>query len=404
MTNGTGRLVAPAVPYLASEDAVRSLLSQRVTVIASNDTGAWLATLAPSTTPGVSEEIERLSALQRLPVTDLALTLEASRLRRVDSSVRVRTSYRLGSAPVAEHRDDIDVLATPDGWRLGGSRPVVPVSDGGTVPAWYLSGVAAQQDAGGDVVLTWPGTRTAGHDLADLTAVGVEASRRAVSGARTEGGIVVAAPDTASVYRALVPGTGEAAADFAAVTADVPGPGRGDIVVVNPDVWPDLDVREQQVVLTHELVHVAVGAAMGGGQPLWLAEGHADHVALGPVLLSGATRRQLAAGVLDDVDAGPPDIPDAADFASDAATAYPTSWLVVDYLARTYGAQAVLDLLALLAGAGQDAAATGAEDRTMRQVLGVGRAQLIQQWQADLAVLGLAPGAGPPGTAGGAPR
>ena len=50
-------------------------------------------------------------------------------------------------------------------------------------------------------------------------------------------------------------------------------------VFVNPEVTAGLRRAGAQVVMSHELVHVATDAARGGTEP-WLVEGFADYVAL----------------------------------------------------------------------------------------------------------------------------
>ncbi len=365
---------------------VQTMVEMRVAAIAANDVDAWLATTAGDGGASLrAREAQRFASLQDLPVTDVGMTLLSVTGPPEAAVAQVKTSYRLAGAPPAEHTDAVDIVSTPDGWRLGESEPVVAVADGGTLPPWYLAGVRAQSLADVGTVLSWPDSGQSAEQVARLATDGARAAFGAVG--RAPQGVLIAVPDTIDTYQALVPGTGEAGSGFAAVTADVAGPGAGgDLVVVNPEVWPELDGRERQVVLTHELVHVAVGTAVGGGQPLWLAEGYADHVALAPVLESGVTRQQLAGGLLADIAAGvgPADLPVAEDFSTGGERAYTVAWLAVDYAVRTHGEQAVLDLQDRLSGVGQSAG-PGVEDAALRRELGVTRDQLVAGWLADLA-------------------
>ncbi len=67
-----------------------------------------------------------------------------------------------------------------------------------------------------------------------------------------------------------------------AATTDGPvgadGRATGDRVVLDPDARRRLTPAGRDVVLTHELTHVAVRATVPGAAPTWLAEGYADHV------------------------------------------------------------------------------------------------------------------------------
>ena len=76
-------------------------------------------------------------------------------------------------------------------------------------------------------------------------------------------------------------------AGIAAVTTTVDGSGSPDApvhVFVNPDVTRRLRGAGAQVVMSHELVHVATDAATSAVD-LWLLEGFADYVALRDVPL-----------------------------------------------------------------------------------------------------------------------
>ena len=79
-------------------------------------------------------------------------------------------------------------------------------------------------------------------------------------------------------------------------------------VFVNPDVYDDLEPVGGQVVISHEATHVATGAPLTTGVPLWLLEGFADYVALRDVDLPITTTagQIIAAGPRA---TAPPDAP-----------------------------------------------------------------------------------------------
>ena len=77
------------------------------------------------------------------------------------------------------------------------------------------------------------------------------------------------------------PGTADVAATTEGPT-DAAGLATGDRVVLDPTADARLTAAGRDVVLTHELAHVAVQASVPGRAAGWLAEGYADHVGLRP--------------------------------------------------------------------------------------------------------------------------
>ena len=103
--------------------------------------------------------------------------------------------------------------------------------------------------------------------------------------------VVVEVPASAAALNrslGVPPGTYDS---IAAVTATADGSSRRDApvhVYVNPEVTAGLRRAGAQVVMSHELVHVATDAATSPVEP-WLLEGFADYVALRDVELPDAT-------------------------------------------------------------------------------------------------------------------
>jgi hypothetical protein len=128
----------------------------------------------------------------------------------------------------------------------------------------------------------------------------------------------------------LLPGTGDLT-DTAALATDT--------VFVNPEAYASLTPAGRQVVLTHEVTHVATRPV--SGVPTWLAEGFAEQVANSDGLIPlPAASQELAA----EISAGrlPAFLPDDAEFgAGDVAVHYEQAWRAVDLVARTYGQHAL---------------------------------------------------------------
>lgn len=158
---------------------------------------------------------------------------------------------------------------------------------------------------------------------------------------RWRDGVVVEVPRSVeALHQALDgdPGTYDA---IAAVTTTVDGSLAPDApvhVFVNPRVFAGLRPNGAQVVMSHEVVHVATDAATSA-MPLWLLEGFADYVALREVPLPITTtagqiirqvRQQGAPGHLP----GPDEFDTAA---THLGASYEAAWLACRLLAQIGG-------------------------------------------------------------------
>jgi len=157
-----------------------------------------------------------------------------------------------------------------------------------------------------------------------------------------------------------------------------------DRVYLDVPAWLALPAAGRQVLLTHEVTHLATGAATSD-LPLWLEEGFADTVGLSG---SGLRLRTVAAALLDPVRAGvppPSTLPSDAAFAAGgttAAQAYAGAWLACRLVVSRVG---IHDLVAVyraaLAGSGSPPARV---DAALRAVTGAGTAVWTLRWQAAL--------------------
>lgn len=156
-----------------------------------------------------------------------------------------------------------------------------------------------------------------------------------------QGRMVVEAPYAfEQLNRALAASPTDYAA-IAGVTASVDGTLRRDSaahIYLNPNVFTGLGELGQQVVMTHEAVHLATGHPFHD-IPTWLAEGFSDQIALqaNPVDL-GKAAGQAFAKVNQQ---GPPQrLPTNADLnstADDLGATYELAWLAVRYIAQRWG-------------------------------------------------------------------
>jgi hypothetical protein len=169
---------------------------------------------------------------------------------------------------------------------------------------------------------------------------------------------------------------------IAAVSASADGnltPDSEVHVFVNPTVYDGLDPVGGQVVMSHEATHVATGAPLSSGVPLWLLEGFADYVALRDVDLPiSTTAGQIIAQVRRD---GPPDqLPGQTEFdatATHLGAAYESAWVACLVLADAGGQDALVRLYDQL-GHGRDLAGQ------LRSLFGLTEAELTARWQQRL--------------------
>jgi hypothetical protein len=152
-------------------------------------------------------------------------------------------------------------------------------------------------------------------------------------------------------------------------------------VVVNPETLGDPDDRRAQVVMTHEVAHVALGAlAADPGVPTWLHEGVADYVALHRATLPLST---TAGELLDRVrtDGVPDALPSGRDFRpgrpGSLEATYQASWLACDTLAELAGEDALLAVYRDVAGGAPVAEA-------LPRRTGLSLEVLTERWQERL--------------------
>jgi hypothetical protein len=197
--------------------------------------------------------------------------------------------------------------------------------------------------------------------------------------------VVVAVAGTADMAR--LSGRAEAATDGLVAVTTL------DRVYLDVPSWLALPPAGRQVLLTHEVTHLATGSA-GTDLPLWLEEGFADEVALAG---SGLTVRAVAAALLDPLRSGravPAGLPTDSAFGAGgdvAAQAYAGAWLACRLVATDAGRQAlVATYRAAVAGSGT---ADQRVDRALRDVTGAGTATWTQRWRT--ALVGLVARGGP---------
>ncbi len=184
---------------------------------------------------------------------------------------------------------------------------------------------------------------------------------------------------------------GEAAIAVTPVPAetgpDGPGVGR---VILRREVYERLSAQGRQVVLRHELTHLASAAVTGSGTLLWLVEGLAETVGHAGVPL--ATTR-AAAELAADVRSGwlPDALPSDAQFSAADGTilrSYQEAWLACRLIADRLGLGGLISFYRQVGSGRGDPQSR--LDGAFRAFLGTTEAGFVAQWRSYLRA-GLSP-------------
>lgn len=355
----------PATPTLDDGLAVAAIGELAAALATGDTTGDPAVDDAVAGARSLGVRVENLRFLDEDPA--LTATLPRGRFAGVaDLSWRVdgfdRRPARAEVTVLLEQRDG-DVRVVGFG---GGDRPD---------PLWLAGRLAVRRTTGMVV---------AGEDATTVDRVArlTRQARARVADALGEPvALVVEVPATAAALdRTLGADEGHYAA-IAAVTTYVGkdrGPGTPVHVFVNPEVLGGLSQQGAQLVMTHEVAHLATDA-VHARSPLWLLEGYADHVALrGTSLPLTRTAAQIGARVRKD---GVPDaLPAATEFGTHAAhlgAVYEGAWRAVEVLVDARGEAALHELY-------RRTAAGEPVDTALRALYGFGEEELTRRWQDDL--------------------
>jgi hypothetical protein len=177
------------------------------------------------------------------------------------------------------------------------------------------------------------------------------------------------------------------AAVAAAAVSDGQDPRSGIVfgqrLVVNRAALGRLSAVGRQIVVRHEITHIASAQATTEATPRWLAEGFAEYVGnLGSGQRVGTAASELRASVRRGL--LPASLPDEASFDADssAAPAYEESWLACRLIAARVGQQGLVRFYRAVGASGLGTEASIAV--ALRSILHETTAQFVAQWRADL--------------------
>ncbi len=322
---------------------------------------------------------------------------------RRDLGVESVTLRYLSGGDVADRADGSTLAPGAVSWRAGAASPVAGTAVRSSRVGLRLDpqrdgtfAVRSATNVGQDRLPLWlAGDVRVGEGPDDVRVVSVDggvpdldalaAATRADRAVRAtvadaDGRLTVVAPRSRATTAALVGETQDEVAAIAGVTTTVDGTtGTARVIVLNPDLFADMDARARQVVITHEAAHLLTGA-VGTSMVTWVAEGFADYVALrrddAPLAVSAG---QALAQVRAD---GPPrTLPDADTFAAAGGhglgAVYESAWLVFRMLAQERSNERIV--------AFYESVRDGADvEDAARRHLRLSVAQITTQWRAYL--------------------
>lgn len=371
----TGGVEAPrASPALAA-----SALQDFVAAVTSGDPAAT-ADLAPNGDVRAEELLRGLGEnAVSLGITDLTARYvdQVGPVGR-DGSWRAAfdLEWRFADFDRSAARSEVVVVLAPDGKRLGITGFGGGAQDGRRTPLWLQSPLAVVRDD--RVLVAVDGDAQQAREIAARARRGLTVVARTLPRWR-EGAVIEVPASAAALDEALGADPGTYAA-IAAVTATVDGSGRAGSpthVFVNPDLMRGLHRGGAQVVVSHEIAHLATGAATSL-MDVWLLEGFADFVALRDTTLPDRVTlgRAIALVRRDGVPERLPG-PDEFDGAAPALeAAYELAWLACRVVAEQIGPERLVRLYGQVeSGMPVTAALQGA---------GLPQQRLVTLWRARL--------------------
>ncbi|MGZ8180257.1 hypothetical protein ACXVUM_20235 [Williamsia sp. SKLECPSW1] len=274
-----------------------------------------------------------------------------------------------------------------DRWTVVGDAGPVLGSGSPRAQFWDFPGVRAQRvttSGGTSVVLDYPGSRGLG-DRIRAALPGAVGAVSAFWGGQWPRRAVVIATDSGAAFSGLARTQGDTAAAAAAtVSGDDTGVSAlGQRVIFTPGAITDLPGPALDVVLRHELTHVAARPRTADTAPKWLTEGVAEYVG------RRGTYRDLADAAPDlaeQVRAGklPAALPDDAAFdvaGANPRLAYQTAWSFAAFAAEAYTPQRLRALYLRLAGGPSTAQA---QSDAMSATLGAPGDAVLDRWRTWL--------------------
>ncbi len=380
--------------------AARTVLARRADALLHRDRAAFLSTVDPRQPLLLAAQARLFDNLAQVPLAAWSYRLDPSAPLSVAGHRFAHYGGRVWAAQVDLHYalrgGDVVPTDRPQyltfvrhgrSWYLAGDDDFAAQGKPSWRGIWDFGPVVVVRTAD-SLVLAHPDfTRPAGT-LAHVVQNAIP-QVDAVWGTSWTRRVVALLPDSQQEMADLVGGHLDLAHIAAVATADFTdtedGVVRGQRVVVNPTTLDTFGTVAGQIVLRHEITHVATRAVTGAATPTWLAEGFADYVGYRD---SGVAVQVAARDLRAEIRSGslPTALPTYRDFSGSnprLSAVYQESWMACRLIARDAGEAGLVRFYRLVGrGAGNPVAVV---DRALRAVIGVGYDDFVVAWRAYLA-------------------
>lgn len=367
------------------------VLQRRAAALEDRDRGAYLATVDPKSRRLITRAGRTYDNLVRMGVADVRFTTPTVRTRDLPRPRR----QEVGPGAWAARSELSFRLPGPSRYRWTTTLRVALVERAGR---WYVGGHPEGAGASEPRPL-WMQGRVEVVRGDHSTVIGTGSVQRLRTYVRLADRAVPAVSETwgrdwARYVVVVVPGSEEqmerrlgaepgSQRQVASVTttAGRSDPERAPYILVNPASFTGIGDIGQQVVLTHETVHVATRATTTV-VPVWLSEGFADYVGFAD---SGLAPRAIGHQLIERVRSHglPERLPTEASFAPQAAhleRSYEEAWSACRYIAQRWDEATLVAFYRAMDGAATDAT----EQHAYRQVLGVTPHAFRAGWRSFL--------------------
>jgi hypothetical protein len=373
--------------------AIDAVLRRRAEAVQRNDADEWMGDVDQADAAFAQRQRQEFENLTRLPFAELEFEravqsapkmagfLPPGLFERYHAAVRVvpvTVRHRIegvDSRPVATPW--LAVFAYAGGkWLIAGDGAGKELPTGEAGQPWDASGpITVVRDERVVAVLSaGTGPADGGQGLLELAATGLR-QVAAVRPGGWDGKVLLTAVADRQIFDTYFAGSQDRVAQVAAIAvpyysevaewANRPAYATTRIVF-NPSEL-SAPRAELQHDLTHEFTHAAMGPVTGAYTPRWVVEGFAEYVAYKDGRFDAAGIRQA----LGDLAIGA--FPDDKQFYEEPRN-YVSGWLACRMIAERYGQD---KLIAFYEGFLR----MSEVDSVSREVLGVSRAQLEQQWK-----------------------
>jgi hypothetical protein len=388
------RAASPARPSAPSLPDPRTdlpkLLAKRAKAIVDDDRTAFMSTVDKRQKTWYREQSTQFARMRTVPFATFAYRVVALRggagqKRRYDADQvylgQVEARYRFtgqDASPVLT-RHSFTFVHIPAGWRIANrGDPRLRARD--DVEIWDSGQVRTVRSAR-TLIVYHPGEEALARRLLTVADRAYGQVAAAWTGKWERKAVILVPRDQQEAQKLVGARDLSRVAALASSSIESNQSGRvlGNRIVINTTNvvrYRDLDL---QVLITHEMTHVAT-RTLGDGVPLLLVEGFADWAALMPVKLPfqvtrAALYQQVRSGRFDGT------LPGDREFRGpNAGVAYDEGSAFCLWVARTYGAAKLRALYLEFAGTSPASAAD--LDRGFRHVLGLPRRTAERRWAA----------------------